>query len=426
LSISLHRPFWGEQFFIVTPFASSKDTGVAIQGAAMRSLFVAWGAVWHVSRVALAVTAGSFLVGLGGCSQNSGTPIKPPPPEKELILVANGLSANLSAFTMSSADGILAPISGSPFSTQDNADGVAVDPKGRFAYVTLGSTPLGGVYAFTVTSGTGVLTPVSGAPFSGDTGSFPQSVAVDPSGKFVYTGNTGAYGVWAFTIDSTTGSLNQVTGSPYASCRECESVVVHPTGKFLYALSLGTNPVTNPASVVAYSIDATTGALSPLAGSPYPASSGPFGMTMHQSGNFLYVADYNSNTVSGYAIDANGGLSAVPGSPFPAGTNPIALAVDPSGKFLYSANWLSGDVSGYTINATTGALTKLSKSPFMAAVEGPHAIAVDPTGQFVLVGHSGGGVVFEFPIDLNSGNLGVAATFITGSYPDGVAIIAMP
>ena len=390
----------------------------------MQRLFVRLARTWHVSRVALAVAAGSFLVGLGGCSQNSSTPVKPPPPKTELILVANGISANLSTFTMSSATGILTPISGSPFSTQDNADAVAVDPKGRFAYVALGSTPLGGVYAFTITSGSGVLRPVGGAPFSGDAGSFPQSVAVDPSGQFVYTANSGAFGLWAFTIDSSTGALNQISGSPYASCGECLSVVIHPSGKFLYAMCTGC--AVGHADIVGYSIDGITGALTPLAGSPYPASSGPIGMTVHPSGKFLYVADFNSNTVSGYAIDASGGLSAVPGSPFPSGTFPIAVAVDPSGKFLYSANYESNDVSGYTISATTGRLTTMASSPFKAGPAGPHAVAVDPTGQFLLVGISGLSVVDEFPIDLNTGKLGTSTAFSTGNYPDGIAIIAMP
>jgi DNA-binding beta-propeller fold protein YncE len=76
---------------------------------------------------------------------------------------------------------------------------------------------------------------------------------------------------------------------------------------------------------------------------------------------FAYVANNGSNDVSGYTINATTGvLTAIAGSPFPAGTVPFSVAVDPTGKFAYVAN--GNNVSGYTINATTGALTAIAGS----------------------------------------------------------------
>jgi 6-phosphogluconolactonase (cycloisomerase 2 family) len=42
--------------------------------------------------------------------------------------------------------------------------------------------------------------------------------------------------------------------------------------------------------------------------------------------------------------------------------------VDPSGKFAYAANYGSANVSAYAINGTTGALTAVAGSPFVAGI----------------------------------------------------------
>ena len=82
---------------------------------------------------------------------------------------------------------------------------------------------------------------------------------------------------------------------------------------------------------------------------------------------FAYVANQNSNDVSGYTINGvTGALTPITGSPFAAGGRPFSVAVDPTGKFAYVANNGSSNVSGYTINGLTGALTPITGSPFAA------------------------------------------------------------
>jgi 6-phosphogluconolactonase len=44
---------------------------------------------------------------------------------------------------------------------------------------------------------------------------------------------------------------------------------------------------------------------------------------------FVYVANFFSNNISAYRIGENGALTAVAGSPFPAGSRPISVAVSP-------------------------------------------------------------------------------------------------
>ena len=57
------------------------------------------------------------------------------------------------------------------------------------------------------------------------------------------------------------------------------------------------------------------------------------------------------------AICDSGALTPLPGSPFEAGRHPIFPTVDPGGRFLYVANKESDDVSGYAIDPTGGVLS---------------------------------------------------------------------
>ena len=75
-----------------------------------------------------------------------------------------------------------------------------------------------------------------------------------------------------------------------------------------------------------------------------------------------------SSDVSAYTINAaTGALTPVPGSPFAAGLTPSSVAVSANGRFAYVTNDANtSDVSAYTIDATTGALTPIPGSPFAA------------------------------------------------------------
>jgi 6-phosphogluconolactonase len=131
-----------------------------------------------------------------------------------------------------------------------------------------------------------------------------------------------------------------------------------------------------------FEIDRLTGALTAIAGSPFPAEEGPFSLAADPNGKFLYVvnAAYTPPdlcNVSAYRIDPDSGvLEQLPGSPFTAGVESDFVAVDPRGKFAYVANFGDGTIGTFAIDAGTGALTQAPNSPF-AAGPGPNWIAVD-------------------------------------------------
>jgi 6-phosphogluconolactonase len=139
---------------------------------------------------------------------------------------------------------------------------------------------------------------------------------------------------------------------------------------------------------------------------------------------FAYVANFGSNNISTYAINASdGALKQVKGSPFAAGTGPTGLVIDPKGKFAYIPNHGSENVSAYTIDATSGALKPVTGSPFAAGYE-PYFGAMDPSGKFLYVADNGSNNVSGYTVDAKSGALSAmtGSPFATGTYPDGVAV----
>ena len=110
-----------------------------------------------------------------------------------------------------------------------------------------------------------------GSPFPAGDG--PQDLTIDPSGRFIYVRNVTSGDVSAYAIDPATGALSQVPGSPYTGFFQPEQFVIDPSGKFMYVASGGQPrsgvPAGEPAKIWGYSINATTGELSAIAGSPF-------------------------------------------------------------------------------------------------------------------------------------------------------------
>jgi 6-phosphogluconolactonase (cycloisomerase 2 family) len=247
---------------------------------------------------------------------------------------------------------------------------------------------------------------------------------------FVYVANAGFGGVpgnvSAYTIDDSTGALTAVPGSPFPAGVAPRSVTVDPTGRFLYVANCG-NPCFNGANdlgdIYAFSIDGATGTLTSVAGSPFPAELHPHHLTADPTGKFVYVVNVNSNNISAYTINgATGALSAVPGSPFPAGFGPAGVTVDPTGRFVYVAN--GGSVTGYSIDGAMGALTPVPGSPFLAPGVRAFSVTVNPTGQFVYATDSNSNGVLAYTIDAATGNLTAVSgsPFLSGSGPLSVTV----
>ena len=92
--------------------------------------------------------------------------------------------------------------------------------------------------------------------------------------EFLYTANVQDKTISAFVVDGNSGTLTPLSGSPYHGSTSLGGLAVTPTSTltgnfFLYA----SDPQAK--TVIAFTINGTTGALTPVPGSPFAAANAP-------------------------------------------------------------------------------------------------------------------------------------------------------
>jgi 6-phosphogluconolactonase (cycloisomerase 2 family) len=383
---------------------------------------------------ALTSTPNSPFVGGSGAPTESPQAITMDPAGK-FVFVAETGTAQMGVYMVNRQTGDLTEVPG--VNTGSGPIAVAVDGQSKFVYVA--NEGNSNISAFALDAATGSLTQLSG---SFRTGARPVSMTTDPAGKFVYVANQNGHNVSAFSIDAASGNLAEVSGSPYAAGNFPVSVTVDPSGRFAYVV----NENNHDKSVSIYGIDPNTGGLTGLGSVPQRA---PNGLTnqnamaitkgtapVSYTPQFAYVANAGapngSNNVSGYTIDpVTGALTAITGSPFAEGFSPASIVANPLSRFLYVANNCSdlsclattGSVSAFGFDPTTGVLSNVPGSPFLAGTS-PLGVAVDPARRFAYVVNKTDNTLSAYAIDPASGALTPisGSPFTTGLSPQSVAI----
>ena len=249
-----------------------------------------------------------------------------------------------------------------------------------------------------------------------------------PDGKTLYYGSSTIGGgvvqsVGALRVNQTDGSLSLVPGSPFPADEVPFFVAVHPSGKFVFTANISAT-IGLPAitSISCFSVDATTGALAPVAGSPVPVTTTAIiaGFVIHPSGKFLYAMTGSArNGILGWSFDATtGALAELPGSPFAVGSLAAGAAMDPAGKHLYAGGGASGGLLGFSVDAASGNLTALGGSPFGLGktLGGP---AVDTSGGFLFATDLTSKVLAGFRLDSQTGSLAATGNSVPATVPTG-------
>jgi hypothetical protein len=223
--------------------------------------------------------------------------------------------------------------------------------------------------------------------------------ATDSLGKYVYAwfSSEASLGLGAFSIDQTTGALTAVPGSPYVFYSQGPpyvdapfgplNAVVAPSGDYVYA---GGYTISNLSqdivSIFAFAVDPTSGALTPVAGSPYTlADFTPYKLAIHPNGKFLYVSGRSSDPTSPgyyggvwvYPLDpASGAIASTAVSISPAKDCCAANVFDPSGAVLVNVNNYespsdpSPSITSFQLDGSTGAATQAAVYPGAGGTSG--------------------------------------------------------
>ena len=190
---------------------------------------------------------------------------------------------------------------------QPSVDGFVVVPPGLFAYGVTGGSPM---YVYSVNQDNGALTVIQS--IGGPGLSFTGTLFSDPLGRGLYNlqpqppGGCGGFGIW--TINSQTGDLTALSSSFGPPLCIPGSIAFDPTDHFAYVTSeRGETNLT--AGIYGGEVDATSGDLTNLTGSPFAPQSIPlFGVVEPTQGKFLFeVTGDSSPQMNAYAIDASTG-----------------------------------------------------------------------------------------------------------------------
>lgn len=212
------------------------------------------------------------------------------------------------------------------------------------------------------------------------TGKNPSAIAIDPTGKYAYVTNFGASSltppagpstISQYNVSATDGSLSPMSAPTAVSGSGPNAIVFTPNGSYAYVVNVGDGTVSQYAVGSTGSLTALTPATI-VTGTGTPSTTQttgtrPFGLAVDPTGSYLYVANSGEGTISQFAI-----MPASSGSPgtlsliapavvsVTAGSGVSSVTVDATGKFVYGTNRSSNTISQFAITTGTGALTPMT------------------------------------------------------------------
>jgi 6-phosphogluconolactonase len=337
---------------------------------------------------------GLFLLGLTGCGgffvpqTNSGGGTN----TGDYIYVANGNNPYFAGFGVSSS-GALSVLSGSPYNNGVAAQSLAVTPANTFLYA--GTT--NGIYLYAINGNGSITVQNSGSAVAQDM--VATQMQVDSTGGYLLAAgfgtSIGAQAIGIYQINASTGLLTAVTGSPiplYTGNGSTPAVVtptgllITPNNSYVY-VSLGTLGVQilTLGSGGALAAGSTPSLLLPVSTSTSPSDQG---LASDPLSAFLFVSEINTG-LRVLSIGTGGTLKEVSGSPYAVGTGPTGVILDPTGSYVYVANKGSNNISAFALTAASGTLTAIAGSPFASGGLLPIALVNDNSKKFVAVINSG-------------------------------------
>jgi len=364
-----------------------------------------------------------LLLCLLACSNNNSTVVNG---GAGLLFVTAQANTTISVYSVNLSTGQLSQ-NGNSVGTGAAPSAIAITPAIDAIFVANSGSNT--ISSYSITSGS-----LAAASGTAKTGSIPMGLAIDPGGKFLFVANQGSSNVSVFSISGT--GLTAVAGSPFTTVPAGLSypngtlptaLAVSNSGKFLYVASQLADFVS------AFSINSTSGALTPLGVPFYNVGASPSGLAISPNGGFLYVANAGSasDNISVFSICDNvinscsnpnspdGTLKEIAGSPFPAGLGPVAIAFDLNFNFAYVVDEGSNTVSQYSYGTGDGVLTPLSPATISTGTT-PVSIAVrvgatgtnigntttNPT-DYVYVANNGSGSISTYTLTTSTGILNV-------------------
>ncbi len=319
-----------------------------------------------------------------------------------LVVVSTQGNADMDTFSLDLGNGHITQIfnsAGPPTSGQPTA--VVLDPAGDYAYVMVFQSAavnasVTGIESFQVASD-GKLG--SGTTYTLNGGATPLAMVIDSAGKFLFVADSAPAAVSVLAVGSG-GKLSEVAGSPF------------PVTELPGGITRGQTPA--PSAL----------AISPTV---YPPAFAVCSGNVPPTTENLYVTDSNNYVVLNYSVSSSGTLTPV--SENATGTVPSGVTVDPCNRFVYVSNSQpDNSVSAFTICSTISLPTcpnadysLLPVSSTLATTgNNPGPLLMDAYANFLYVLNTAGNSISAFKVSTTTGSLTpLSPTPITTSGPNG-------
>lgn len=241
-------------------------------------------------------------------------------------------------------------------------------------------------------------------------------------------------GIYLLEMNRATGALTQRAVFPNPDNPSC--LALNASGTRLYSANeTAAYKGARSGSVTAYEIQRPGGQLKPL-NTVASEGAGPCHLSLHQSGKWLFVANYHGGTSAVLPIGGNGELlpasdvkrhegvlgprratSAPPGSFAWSGhdrTHSHMILPDPSGRFVLAADLGLDRILIWKFDAAAGKL--IPNEPASVAVapgDGPRHFAFHPNGRLLYSLQEEGSTLVTFDYDGDAGRLTARQTIST-------------
>jgi 6-phosphogluconolactonase (cycloisomerase 2 family) len=341
-----------------------------------------------------------------GLTQGTGTAAAALSPSGDACYLAEGNTDNLAAYSVDLATSQFSNVSGAPFATDGNPNGMVVEPSGRFLYVANGDGQT--VTEYSINVATRVLTKIGTMP---TTATHPH--AINATRQCVFVANLVDGGYEVFAINPANGTLGSVPGSPFGGTNPASSIARTPDGNFVYF-----SVVAATGEIDGFFVDPNTCALTPVPGSPF---FGPGLALVKANADVPVLYSAGTGTVQAFAIDPAAGTLSPLGATVTIGSDldTGAMVVGPKGQFLYLSDQFNGHLRSVSLDAATGAL-KSTSSPVAGPANVESMLLVNENGGQLI----GKGIAQNRTERVLGGAPPYSFTLIGGALPAGLSFAA--
>jgi len=249
----------------------------------------------------------------------------------------------------------------------------------------------------------------------------PSFLAMDPKGEFLYTvsevddyGSSLVGGVFSFRIDSANGSISLINSVQSGGQHPCH-LTVHPSGNNLYVANYSGGNISSVQISSSGELIPDIQTIQHLGSGPNEARQNKahaHSVNLALNGRFLYACDLGIDKVMGYSVNSQSSqlesaeLCTLRMDP---GAGPRHMAFSGDEKQAFVINELNSTISTCNIDGETGAITCLrSISTIPDDYNGENYCAdihVHPNDRFVYASNRGHNSIAVFKLDPELGVL---------------------